>query len=212
MLSDVVGEPGRCRSCPGVLDLLWLRRDGRRLSETVYADLGRCGALGQSADLLYASLDPTEQRLAWQLLVRLVHVGSEIGGETRRRVRLSDLRHTLSDPQRLLDGVIARFVDARLLVRDEESGAAVIEFAHESLIRRWSLLRGFLLEDRQRLVELTELSQWVTQYRDYGTLLRGAQPGYAERLADKYPDELGEDAQNLSSHRASAQRVVVAGC
>ena len=209
MLSDVVGEPGALPLLSYVLDLLWLRRDGRRLSETVYADLGGvAGALGQSADLLYASLDPTEQRLARQLLVRLVHVGSEIGGETRRRVRLSDLRHTLSDPQRLLDGVIARFVDARLLVRDEESGAAVIEFAHESLIRRWSLLRGFLLEDRQRLVELTELSQWVTQYRDYGTLLRGAQLGYAERLADKYPDELGEDAQNLvsSSLRAARRR------
>src|SRR5262245_59128679 len=47
-----------------------------------------------------------------------------------------------------LERVVAALVDARLLVRDEGDAKhpATLEIAHESLIRRWPTLQGWLKE------------------------------------------------------------------
>lgn len=207
MVSEVAGEPGALPLLSYVLDLLWQHRDGPQLSERVYAELGGvAGALGRSADQVYFALQPPDQRLARQMLVRLVGFSAEVGGETRRRVPLRELREEIHDPQARLDAVLAAFVESRLLVHGEESGLPVIEFAHEALIRRWERLQGFLKEDRQRLLELRELQKWATQFAAFGSLLRGAQLGYAQRLLEKYPDELGQQVTGMIRRSLQATR------
>lgn len=207
IVAEVQGEPGALPLLSYVLDLLWLYRDGNRLSEQVYSELGGvAGALGQSADRVYFGLSAADQRLARRLLLRLVGFAAESGGETRRRVTLRTLQQEVPDPDERLSAVLTTFVQARLLVRSDEAGQPVVEFAHEALIRRWQRLQDFLQHDRQRILELRELQQWTTQCESFGTLLRGAQLGYAERLLEKYPDELGTQVSRLVRRSLWAQR------
>lgn len=207
IVAEVVGEPGALPLLSYVLDLLWQRRDGNRLSEQVYSELGGvAGALGQSADRVYFGLSVADQRLGRLLLVRLVGFAAEAGGETRRRVALATLQEEVPDPDERLPAVLTAFVQARLVVRSDDDGQPVIEFAHEALIRRWQRLQDFLQMDRQRLLELRELETWTVQCESFGTLLRGAQLGYAERLLEKYPDELGSQVTRLVRRSLRAQR------
>lgn len=216
MVSEVAGEPGALPLLSHLLDLLWQGRRGRELSEDAYAELGGvAGALEGSADRLYESLPPPEQALARQLLVRLVGLSGEAGGETRLRVPLVRLREELAgqspDGEQRLSIVLSAFVAARLLVWADEGGQPVIEVAHEALIRRWARLQDFLRADRQRLLEVRELAQWQAQYESFGTLLRGSQLGYAERLWQKYAGELGPAIARLIRHSLRAQRQRVIG-
>lgn len=207
MVADVVGEPGALPLLSYVLDQLWQARRGRELSESAYSQLGGvAGALGGSADRVYDALSPADQTLARQILVRLVRFSDEAGGETRLRRSLSELHGQLSSAGPRLDAVLATFVEARLLVRSEEGDAVVIEVAHEALIRRWPRLQSFLHSDRQRLLEARELSGWASQFAAFGTLLRGAQLGYAQRLLEKYGDELGRNETRLIQASQRAQR------
>ena len=214
MVSEVVGEPGALPLLSYVLDLLWQRRHGRELSEETYAKLGGvAGALGSSADRLFDGLAPDDQRVARQILVRLVGFSAAAGGETRLRRSIADLQSQLPSAGPGLHRVLAGFVEARLLVRSEDDAQAVVEVAHEALIRRWERLQGFLRSDRQRLLEVRELSQWAAQFGAFGTLLRGTQLGYAQRLVDKYTDELGDAEKQLvrDSRRAQSRRLLRTG-
>lgn len=209
MVRDVEGEPGALPLLEYVLDLLWQGRRGRALSEQSYAELGGVGgALGNSAEKLLLGLSPADQRLARRLLVRLVGFSESGGGETRRRVPLRRLAEQIPDPERHLDAVLEAFVEARLLVRSEEQGERTIEVAHEALVRKWPRLRAWLHEDRQRLEELRELEAWAAQHAAYGTVLRGLQLGYAQRLLDKYPGELGEAVTAMIRRSARAKRLL----
>lgn len=207
LVSEVVGEPGALPLLSYVLDLLWQRRNGRELTEDAYSRLGGvAGALGASADRLFDALSVDDQRLARQILVRLVGFSAEAGGETRLRRSVADLQSQLPSAGPRLPNVLQVFVEARLLVRSEDDTQAVVEVAHEALIRRWERLQGFLRGDRQRLLEVRELSQWATQFGAFGTLLRGSQLGYAQRLVDKYSDELGDAEKTLVRDSRRAQR------
>jgi WD40 repeat protein len=207
MVEEVVGEPGALPLLSHVLDQLWQRRRGRELSEEAYSALGGvAGALGQTADRVFDALSVADQALARQILLRLVGFSDEAGGETRLRRSLPELRRQLASAGPRLDAVLAAFVEARLLVRSEEGSQAVVEVAHEALIRRWPRLQGFLRSDRQRLLEVRELTGWAGQFAAFGTLLRGSQLGYALRLAEKYGDELGPDERRLVAASRAAQR------
>ena len=207
MVSEVEGEPGALPLLEYVLDLLWQQREGNRLSERVYAELGGVtGALGRNADRVFGMLAEDDQRLARQLLIRLVHLADKRGDETRRRVPLRRLREQIRDEHQRLDFVLAEFVDARLLVRSEEAGQAMVEVAHEALIRKWRRLSAWLVEDRQRLSELHELEQWAEQHAAFGTRLRGSQLGYAVRILKKHSDDLGPQIVRMIRDSLAAQR------
>ncbi|HNN97829.1 MAG TPA: CHAT domain-containing protein, partial [Pseudomonadota bacterium] len=169
MVSELAGEPGALPLLSHVLDLLWQERRGRELSEDSYAALGGvAGALEGSADRLYDSLPPEQQELARRLLLRLVGVTAVAGGETRLRVPVTKLQEELASSgpaaRDQLSAVLGAFVAARLLVWGDAGGEPVIEVAHEALIRRWSRLQDFLRADRERLLEVRELTQWQAQY------------------------------------------------
>ncbi len=211
MVSEVSGEPGALPLLSHVLDQLWQSRRGRELSEEAYAALGGvAGALEGSAEGLYAGLSAAQQELARRLLLRLVGVTAVAGGETRLRVPLAPLQSELvaeaPEAEADLQAVLSGFVAARLLVWGEEAGQAVIEVAHEALIRRWSRLQEFLRADRARLLEVRELAQWQAQYETFGTLLAGPQLGYAERLWQKYAGELGAPIAALIRRSLRAKR------
>jgi len=205
ILADVGHEPGALPLLQYALDRLWLHRRGRTLSARVYEEMGGLvGALQNHADGLIDGLTEDEQRCARRLLTRLVGIGEEAGIETRRRVELAALGSSAGTASPVFQRVLALLVDARLVVRNEEAGAATLEVAHEALIRRWGRLRGWIEADRVMLSELDRLKEWVAQRARHGTLLTGAQLGYASDLVRRYPDEVSDAMRGLV--RASEAR------
>ena len=142
LLSDIEGEPGALPLLSTALLELWRQRDGRRLRLAAYTRSGGVqGAVARLAEDAYVGLDPAQQAVARNVLLRLAGEGE---GRTivRRRIALSEL-----ELERRPDvaEVVARLTDSRLLT----IGEGAVEVAHEALLREWPRLRGWLEEDAQ---------------------------------------------------------------
>ena len=137
--------------------------------------------------------------MAQRLMVRLVNMklGQDVALSTRRRMLLSKLRPASQTDAACFDQVLAKMVEARLLVTSEEGGAQQVEVAHEALIRRWPQLHDWLRSDAGRLTAIEEFEYWSKQWREHGTLLIGEQLDYAETLAKRCEIDLGSDERTL---------------
>lgn len=184
MLADTGAEPGALPLLEDTLDLLWQKRQGRLLTQAAYDALGGVtGALHSRADSLIDGLRPDQQGLARGLLVRLINLPDASGHGTRRRVVLDELRPKDSkDPQEAarFEELVQMLVQERLLLCTEQESKTCIEVAHEALIRRWERLRRWASEDRESLLALAQVEQWVSEWQARGTLLSRRQVDYAE--------------------------------
>lgn len=128
------------------------------------------GAIGQTADAVFADLTDAERALVRRLFLRLVHVGDNTP-DTRRRVQLDELTGGQGDGQSR--DVLGRYVDQRLLTADADG----VEISHEALLQAWPRLRHWIDTDRSghRLHrQLTEAAQqWDGTERDPDALYRG---------------------------------------
>ncbi|WXB20279.1 SUMF1/EgtB/PvdO family nonheme iron enzyme [Pendulispora albinea] len=138
---------------------LWDARDEKRrlLLRSAYERMGGvAGALAKHAAGAVSELTASEQRIARQLLVRLVV------GTARRAVERDRLLAGLPEPAGL---VVDRLLAARLLVQQSPQAGApsVVEIAHESLLRTWEQLSRWLdesHEERRSLAELDEAARF----------------------------------------------------
>lgn len=180
--AGLVLEPGlvdllvtEVRDDPGALPLLshalletWKRREGNTLTVDGYrASGGIHGAVAQSAELLYAQVEPGHREALRELVLRLLSPGSE-GEPVRTRV---PRRLIGSDPEH--ERLIEMLVAARLVTSDD----GVLEITHESLARAWPRLRGWLEDDvdgRRILHHLSSTADaWDTLGRPRTELYRG---------------------------------------
>ena len=77
ILRDAAGEPGALPHLSHALVETWLRREGATLTVAGYeASGGISGAIAQSADRLYQSMDPDQRVTCRRVLLRLVALGS----------------------------------------------------------------------------------------------------------------------------------------
>ncbi|MFI9429107.1 XRE family transcriptional regulator [Streptomyces achromogenes] len=160
---------------PGTLPLLshalletWRRRRGNALTLAAFQAAGGFeGALAQTAEDFYSALSDTQQRIARQLLLRLIALG-EGTEDTKRRVPRQELDDT-SDVAHVLE----RATRARLLTVDRDR----VEIVHEALIGCWPRLGRWLSEDREQLRlqrMLTEATGvWESLEHHPDTLYRG---------------------------------------
>ncbi len=81
----------------------------------------------------------------------MVRVNAE-GEYVRRPARLEDLP---AKARPLID----RLAAARLLIIRQEDETTIVEVAHEALLRKWPLLRGWLDEEREFLIGKSQLEQ-----------------------------------------------------
>ncbi len=178
-------EPGALPLLSHALRSTWARSRTNALTlEGYWAAGGVAGAVRQSAEDLYRSLGDDEQQIARRILLRLVRV-SEDAPPTRRRVGRCELAALEDGPAPgVVDKVLERFVEARLVTVDAEQ----VTLSHEALLTAWPRLAGWLAEDltglqlRHRLSDVT--SAWLASGRDDGLLLRGSRLGaYQELLA-----------------------------
>ncbi len=115
-------------------------RDARVLRTATYRAIGGvAGALARHADGVLASLSTAEQRLAREILCRLVV------GTTRRAIERGKLVESVA----LAAPVLDRLIRARLVVQRSVDQVAIIELAHESLVHTWSQLERWLDETRE---------------------------------------------------------------
>ncbi len=190
VLADLGEEPGSLPLLSHALFATWQRRQGDTLTIEGYREAGgiRQG-IGQTAEAVYARLDPVEQGIAKDVFLRLTALG-EGTEDTRRRARRAELLDG-QDPEDV-DTVLARLAEARLVILDED-GAQV---AHEALIREWPRLQGWLNEDREGLRihrRLTDAaSEWEALGRDPGALYRGVRLAGAREWAEGRGARLNE--------------------
>lgn len=176
ILHDVSAEPGALPLLQHALHELWLARRGPWLTLDVYdASGGVRGAVQRRAQATFDALAPAQQALARTIFLRLTSLGEGVG-DTRRRVRRSEI-YPVGARRDEVDQTLAELSApaARLVIADADS----VEIAHETLIRQWDALRGWLEMDRIGLRlhrRLTQAAQtWEEMGREGGALYRGAQ-------------------------------------
>jgi energy-coupling factor transporter ATP-binding protein EcfA2 len=182
--------------------------DGHITADDYEAVGGVIGALQHRADRLADELERRGQGpLVLPALTRLATVtGDE--PPTRRRVRCDMFS---SDEQAVIDA----FVDASLLISDQDpadpAGEAVVEVAHEALLRQWPPLRDAIEADRGLLRLRSELERlaadWQHGRRDDAYLLRGGRLAAIDDWANQHPRELGPlEREFLQASRGLATR------
>jgi formylglycine-generating enzyme required for sulfatase activity len=190
LLADVGEEPGNLPLLEFVLTSLWEHRHRGELSHETYDAIGGMhGAITKRADESYNKLSDVQQSMVRRILLQLVRPGA--GSEdTRRRVALKEIGEEAKP-------TVDEFAKERLLVtgRDDSTGEETLEIAHETLIKHWWRLRGWLDEDRdfltwrQRLQ--SALADWQRYDRRPATLLRGEPLDEAERWYSQRQQDLG---------------------
>ncbi|MFG2236315.1 hypothetical protein ACGFNX_41095 [Streptomyces sp. NPDC048723] len=178
VVADATGQPGALPLVSHAMVETWRRRSGSRLTLEGYLAAGGIQhALAHTAEAAYGALSPAQQDLARSLFLRLTALGDGTE-DTRRRITRDEL-----DPNPDTVHVLESLARKRLVTLDQECA----EITHEAIIRCWPRLRGWLTEDRDRLLlhrQLTDATAgWERQDRDPHALYRGARLAAALDLA-----------------------------
>ncbi|MET9629527.1 AAA family ATPase [Lentzea sp. NPDC006480] len=197
LLTTLVAEAaGRSGVLPLVSHALletWHRRRGNTLTLTGYQAAGGIqGALAQSAEAAYASLDEDQQRLAKQLLLRL-----SIDG-TKRPIPRQDV---------VGEEVLDVLAETRLITVDEHT----VEVTHEALFLAWPRLRAWLDEDHEGLRthrRLTDAARtWQELGRDTDSLYRtGRLAETTEWIARATPELTATESEFIGASKARERR------
>ncbi|HYG65141.1 MAG TPA: caspase family protein, partial [Thermoanaerobaculia bacterium] len=181
LVDEVVGMPGGLPLLSYALSQLYLAyivesRGDRLLTAADFAKIGGDaeldgpGAAGgivrvlrKAADDAVRSLpDDAHRETLWLVLLRMVNL---VGVRpTRRQVPASELDYPDPAENRRRDEVLARLVDARLLVKD----AGVVEPAHDELLVAWPQLAGQIEAAKVRLPVHRRLSETAVEWSTAG--------------------------------------------
>jgi DNA-binding SARP family transcriptional activator/WD40 repeat protein/energy-coupling factor transporter ATP-binding protein EcfA2 len=168
LVLEVEGEPGALPLLSHALRRTWERREGRVLTVSGYHETGGLrGAVAQSAESLYGSLDDDRQLVVQDLFLRMVSpnpTGDPVRSPVPHRLVAGDVQH---------QQVIRLLVDSRLVTSDGDS----LELAHEALVRAWPRLQTWLDDDveGQRILRHLTLAadSWQSMGRPTSELYRG---------------------------------------
>jgi WD40 repeat protein/transcriptional regulator with XRE-family HTH domain len=154
-------------------------RDGRLDVADYRATGGIDGAIRQSAEEVYESLDDAGRQAARQLFAQLVHVDDD-GLVTRRRLDHADLSLTDVDA---FERVVAAFVARRILTAGEET----LDISHEALLEAWPRLQEWIAEVADDLRVRRRVSKAASTWAEFGReesqLMGGTALSLAEGLA-----------------------------
>lgn len=189
LAAEMARRPGALPLLQYALTEVFDLRDGDTLTLATYQRIGgMSGALAGRAEHVFGSLTTVRQRVAEQVLLRLVVPGPDGGSPQLARARLADLVDLDFDPVDL-SAVVEVFVAQRLLTVDRTTvdGAATVEIAHEALLREWPRLADGVSARRDDLTSLALLSEaartWHERGGDDADLARGDRLATLERFA-----------------------------
>ncbi|WP_447004267.1 trypsin-like peptidase domain-containing protein [Saccharothrix isguenensis] len=197
ILNDLEDERNPLPLLEFTLTLLWERQDRGVLTHDAYRELGGvAGAVSTYAEQVWRRFDPDEVR---RVLTQLVSP-LEDGGFVRRAVPSDQVGPLALD--------LAR---TRLITL----GPSTVELVHESLVRHWDRLRGWVEEDRDFRLWQDEVDRQATRWHDTGEralLLRGKALRRAKTVHQERRDDLTDrqrrflEASNSGRHRRIAVR------
>jgi DNA-binding SARP family transcriptional activator len=192
LLRDVLGEPAALPHLSHALAETWDRREGDVLTVEGYlASGGIRGAVAQSAELLFESLDPAGRETLRSLLLRLV-TPSLTGDPVSTRVPARILRASDGGSE-----VLDQLVRARLVTTDEDT----VAIAHESLALAWPRLRSWLDDDvdgRRSLGHLQVAADgWASTRRPEEELYRGGRLQTALEWKERSHPFLSRDEEDF---------------
>ena len=194
MITDVENSLGSLPLLQYTLTQLWQQRTQEKLTLIAYSRLGRVrGTLQIRATEVYKSLLSEEQQATKRIFLELTQLG-EGTEDTRRQVLQRDLV-TSQHPEILINRVIQRLADEKLVVTSTliEKGLspgkfAVVDVAHETLIRNSPLLRKWIEESRDILRQKRKIEAAAVKWRDRGKakdyLLQGKRLTDAQVFSD----------------------------
>ena len=138
----------------------------RALTRGDYEGIGGVvGALHKRATLLYEQSDAHDRETIRRVFLRTL---SQDGARlTRRRVSTAELDFGDQSEQPRVEAVVARFVDARLLVRDGD----FVEPAHDTLVVAWEQLQDWLAAaGPQAMIRSVwrDANDWLAHRKDKG--------------------------------------------
>jgi hypothetical protein len=174
MLTDVANAPGILPLLQYTLTELWKQRRDNCLRLKTYAQLGGVmGSLKQRATGVYESFSEVQKAAVRHIFLSLTQLG-EGTEDTRRRVLKLDLVNERY-PEELIDEVVQQLANEKLIVTSEivEKGGisgrvAVVDVAHEALIRHWDILRKWIEEDRDNLRQKRKIEAAAEEWRERG--------------------------------------------
>lgn len=176
-------DPGALPLLAHTLRAVWQQRSGRVLTVAGYQRTGGIReAIATIAERAYTRLTSAEQRIAQQILLRLVQVDNQ-GDAVRRRVPCDRLLQAILAPVEVTERVLETFGRARLLTFD----TATVRITHEVLLRAWPRLTEWIsanrtgLRIRQLLAEAAEV--WEAEGHDPFALYRGSRLTIAQDWA-----------------------------
>ncbi|WP_321415258.1 SUMF1/EgtB/PvdO family nonheme iron enzyme [uncultured Desulfobacter sp.] len=182
MIGDVKHSPGSLPLLQYSLTELWNNREQDKLRLVEYTRMGGVkGTLAKRADQVYDDFSEQEQEISKRIFIQLTQLG-EGSEDTRRQVAQQTLVKSPEESDNVRD-VIQKLVDAKLIVTSELHAkddtavrSAVVDVAHEALIRHWPLLKKWLDENRDNIRFLRRLDDaavyWEKNGRPQGLLWR----------------------------------------
>lgn len=188
-------EPGMLPLLSYTLEQLWQQQTLNWLKLDSYNQLGGVQkTLENLAEQAYKELSVEEQRLADQIFIKLTQLG-EGTPDTRKQVPQEDL---VAQPESagLVEWVIQKLAQAKLIVTSEQrkgqEKVAVVDVAHEALIRHWSRLRELLDNNREAIRTERRIQAVAEEWREKGKsedyLLTGLRLAEAEEFLQDEAD------------------------
>jgi WD40 repeat protein/energy-coupling factor transporter ATP-binding protein EcfA2 len=189
-------EPGMLPLLEYTLEQLWQLQELNWLKLKAYNKLGGVqNTLENLASKAYEQLSIDEQQLADQIFIKLTQLGEPQEGtpDTRKQVRQQNLvaakySKALVD----VDKVVQKLAEAKLIVtsqrRQGEEEIAVVDIAHEALIRHWSRLRDLVDKNREAIKTERKIQaaaeEWKKQGKSTDYLFKGSQLAQADEFQD----------------------------
>lgn len=180
MVAEVRDEPNALPLVAFAARLLFERRDKeqRLLLRRAYVEMGGVsGALAKHADGVLVAMSERQIEVTRRLLLRLVTSNGNRRAITRDQA-LGGLPHPDGEE------VLNRLLQARILAvrRSAGEGYALVEIAQESLTRTWGTLGGWILQGRDRVAFVDEVTQAARLWDKRGRI--GAELWQGRALAE----------------------------
>jgi WD40 repeat protein len=189
LVTKVLGQPAALPLLQFTLRLLWRNRDRNRITWEVYHKVGDpLNALETWADDFYSKQMQETQEEIKRILLELVHVGEMLEAYRQPVLKSQLLMAGRSNTGRVLELLSEN--DCIRITPEKNGADAVVEVKHESLIRNWPRLVGWIVDkrsQRQQHLAVTQTAQrWAEsgKPRDKKFLLTGWQLETAKALPD----------------------------
>ena len=181
------------------------------LTTDTYREVGGLhGCLSGHAEQTFQSLRPEEQRIGELLFRQLAEVNPD-SRLVRRPRRYGALCGLLAPEERSRERLaLASVIDAfRRAGRsflmppaaEPLTDSALIDIAHESLIRQWERLKNWIQEEHKRTlvskIVAVKTTHWIEEGERKDHLLQGVELAEAKAWRDKYPGQLEPEQQRF---------------